>query len=169
MANELVVRMSPTSVPCSDAASATDPVTSPPQTVSLQISVVNTSANFVDLSQGFLLFEFPVDPGGGGSAAALILAQPGVTPPTPFQLPQAAPADGTNWTISPFAGSPCGFTAFPDPATGSTNPGVLAGNGQGSATFVFSQIAVDAVAGFAAITVEVQGATSPAVERHAGW
>ena len=161
MANELVVRMSPTSVPCSDAASATDPVKFPPQTISLQISVVNTSNEVIDLSDAALVFDFPVDPGGSGSAAALVLAQPGVTPPKPYQPIQAAAADGTNWTIGASPSSSSGFTAFPGTATGGTNPGVLAPSGQGSVTFVFSKIAVDAVPGQAAIGVRLQGATNP--------
>ena len=161
MAGELVVRMSPDAVPASSAATAADPTGVPPDPVSIQLSIVNTSGAQIDLSQAYVQISFPVDPGGGGSADALILAEPGVSPPTPFQTVQATPEQGTNWSINPFLAEPCAFLASPAPATGSTNPGVLAANGQGSITFIFSDIAVAPLAGVAPITVSLGGTPAP--------
>ena len=160
--DELEVVLSPSSVPCSSPGSATDPVANPPQIVSLELSVVNTSQSPVDLSNAMLRFAFPIDPGGAGSEAALVLAQPG-QPGVPWQAVNADPLTGTPWNIDP-AGA-CLFDAYPQPATGSAQPGVLAGQGQGSVTFLFSQIAAATVPGVAPITVTLVGAPGISVKQ----
>ena len=109
-----------------------------------------------------LRFAFPVDPGGAGSEAALVLAQPG-QPGVPWQAVKADPLPGTLWNIDP-AGA-CRFDAYPQPATGSAQPGVLAGQGQGSVTFLFSQIAVATVPGVAPVTVTLVGAPGISVKQ----
>jgi hypothetical protein len=153
--NELQALLSPTSLPCN---TVTDPADV--QVAILQLTVVNTSQAAADLTNSGLRIEFVVDPGGSGSAGALILSQysSGQTAsgsPAPSFTVEASAASGTPWTISQTQDAPCAFIAIPDPGAGllAASPGP--GQPGGSISFVFAKIAADLVPGASSITVTV--------------
>jgi hypothetical protein len=133
--------------------------TSDIRTVSLTITVTNTSAAAVDASGG-MTFEFPVDPGpnvAGGSDSALLLSNLSGNPaasgqPVPLVTVIAA-AQTAGWTIAQQPQPPAAsvmFTAQPTNAAAGT---IAAG---GNVAFTFGEVAADLAVGWSAITMTVQ-------------
>lgn len=153
--NELQALLSPTSLPCN---SSTDPADV--QVASLQLTVVNIAQTPVDLTNSGLRIEFVVDPGGIGSASALILSQysadqSATGSPAPTFSVEASAALGTAWTITQAQDAPCAFLAIPGAGAGQLAPSPGPGQPPGSVSFVFANIAADLVPGASPVTVTV--------------
>ena len=163
--NELQALLSPTSVPCNNSTDPTDV-----QVASLQLTVVNIAQATVDLTNSGLRIEFVVDPGGIGSASALILSQysadqAATGSPAPVFTVEASAALGTAWTITPAQDAPCAFLAIPEAGAGQLAPSPGPGQSPGSISFVFANIAVDLVPGASPVTVTVlPGSTASVAE-----
>ena len=156
--DELQALPSPTSLPCNSSTNPADV-----EFASLQLTVLNIAQATVDLTQSGLQFEFVVDPGGTGSASALILSQysgdePGTGSPAPSFPVEASAALGTAWTISQTPDAPCAFLAIPE-----SGQGQLAA--RASVSFVFANIATNLVPGASPVTVTVlPGSTATVAE-----
>jgi hypothetical protein len=156
--DELQALPSPTSLPCNSSTNPADV-----EFASLQLTVLNIAQATVDLTASGLQFEFVVDPGGTGSASALILSQysgdePGTGSPVPSFPVEASAALGTAWTISQTPGPPCAFLAIPEPGQGQLTAGA-------SVSFVFANIAANLVPGASPVTVTVlPGSTATVAE-----
>jgi hypothetical protein len=153
--NELQALLSPTSLPCN---SSTDPADV--QVLSVQLTVINIAQTMVDLTNSGLRIEFVVDPGGIGSASALILSQysadqSATGSPAPAFTVDASAALGTAWTITQTDDAPCAFLAIPEAGAGQLAPSPGPGQPSGSASFVFANLAVDLVPGASPVTVTV--------------
>jgi hypothetical protein len=161
--NELQALLSPTSLPCN---TVTDPADV--QFALLQLTVVNTSQTAADLTNSGLRIEFVVDPGGSGSAGALILSQysngqNASGPPAPSFGVEASAASGTAWTITQTQDAPCAFIAIPDTGAGLLTASPGSGQPGGSISFVFANIAADLVPGASSVTVTVLPGSSVTV------
>jgi hypothetical protein len=156
--DELQALPSPTSLPCNSSTNPADV-----EFASLQLTVLNIAQDTVDLTASGLQFEFVVDPGGTGSASALILSQysgdePGTGSPVPSFPVEASAALGTAWTISQTPDAPCAFLAIPEPGQGQLAAGA-------SISFVFANIAANLVPGASPVTVTVlPGSTATVAE-----
>jgi hypothetical protein len=156
--DELQALPSPTSLPCNSSTNPADV-----EFASLQLTVLNITQTTVDLTQSGLQFEFVVDPGGTGSASALILSQysgdePGTGSPAPSFPVEASAALGTAWTISQTPDAPCAFLAIPESGQGQLAAGA-------SVSFVFANIAANLVPGASPVTVTVlPGSTATVAE-----
>ena len=151
---ELAVVISPSQVPCSSSGSSAADAS----TLSLQVSLINTTSAALILTGSALRFDFPVDPGGDGAGAALVLSDastdPTVAAPSPVLAVQATAAAGTAWSIEPSTdGQPCSFIALPLPPTTQERPDIIPP--EGSLSFVFDNVLVDEVPGVAAVAVTV--------------
>ena len=161
--NELQALLSPTSLACN---SSTDPADV--QFAPLQLTVVNTSQATADLTNSGLRIEFVVDPGGTGSAGALILSQYSAGQnasgtPAPSFVVEASAATGTAWTITQTQDAPCAFIAIPGAGAGVLTASPGSGQAGGSISFVFANIAADLVPGASPVTVAVLPGSSVTV------
>ena len=131
-----------------------------PKTV-LTLSVYNPSGADADMTNSGLRIEFGVDPGGSGSAGALIASQytAGLQTsgsPQVLRSVDAAVIGDSGWSIKPVPDAPCAFLAIPG-----TGPGQGTIAATGSVTFTFA-VDVDLAPGSAPVAISVVGVNSPA-------
>jgi hypothetical protein len=127
------------------------------QAADLVLTIYNPSSSAsYDLSSG-LTIVIPVDPGGGGSQAALVLSSASGTDggqgqPTPTVPITVSVETGTEWTLIEADSDTCTYAVGPD------DSGILAPGD--SVQFGFTPVVADLVPGTANITVIVPPATS---------
>jgi hypothetical protein len=149
--NELTPIFVPQSLECNGSTDL-----SSLQAASLQVTVQNTTAGPLDLSNSGLRIEFPVDGGGDTSTSALLMSQYSGrdAPPTgtalqPLVNVEAMPELATSWDINPTDdGTPCAFLATPQPGAGQLGPG-------NSLSFGFANLVVNLVPGSSQVDVTV--------------
>ena len=151
----LVAQVAPSSVACNSSTASLQPKSV------LTLAVYNPSGADADMTNSGLRIEFGVDPGGIGSAGALIASQytAGLqTSGSPQVLRSVDPAviGESGWSIKPIPDTPCAFLAIPG-----TGPGQGTIPANGDVTFTFA-LDVDLVPGSSPVTITVAGVTAPA-------
>ena len=151
----LLAQVAPSSVACNSSTADLQPKSV------LTLSVYNPSSVGADMTNSGLRIEFGVDPGGMGSAGALIASQytagsqtSGI--PELLRTVDAAVIGGSAWNINQIPDAPCAFLAIPGTGPGQ---GTIAANG--SVTFTFA-LDVDLVPGSSPVAISVMGVNDPA-------
>ena len=151
----LLAQVAPSSVACNSSTANLQPKSV------LTLSVYNPSSVGADMTNSGLRIEFGVDPGGMGSAGALIASQytarsqtSGI--PELLRTVDAAVIGGSGWNINQIPDAPCAFLAIPG-----TGPGQGAIAANGNVTFTFA-LDVDLVPGSSPVAISVVGVNDPA-------